>query len=52
MNAIKAVYMPIRRYFFLEDDEDFHISDLNWIIGVPTSTVAVVLVCFIATFNN
>lgn len=52
MNTIKAVYMPIRRYFFLDDDEDFHDSDVRWLIAFPVFTAIILLICFIATFNN
>lgn len=51
MSLLKTIWMPFRRVW-LDDDEMPDASSKVW-AGVMTSlTIAVLLICQIATFNN
>jgi len=52
MSAIKSIWMPVRRYLFLEDDEKFHRSDIMTLIGVSSITIITLLVCLFTVAGN
>lgn len=52
MKVIQSIYLPVRRYFFLEDDEAFHSSDIAILIAMPVITVASLTICFMTIIGN